>query len=252
MKIQIVQPTFFNSISRTFLISLLTLILIQSRVSGFYNQTKNYTFLNSINYIVDDTDPNDLQLIVQLRILNFDVSTWTLTDGSQGIFMAFGYGSQNFNDTDITMCIYQYRNLNSDQFVCSDSFSLYPNISGPPSVGQLLYVTNETQNIQEVKTLQSNFYKENKYSYGNFGLQFKRPFNTKEAKDYVLYQEMIKYVFGYGDLRNKLPEYSYIRSYWGTLDLIIKNDSIKDTTNSILTRCHLIILIIAIALLINI
>eukprot|EP00347_Sterkiella_histriomuscorum_P003701 403363275 len=161
--------------------------------ASFYNVSKNFTYQNSLQYVLNDTNPKNITMIMSMRIQNFDASQWTLTNGSNGFYMALGLGNQNFNDTDMILCTYQFYNKSTDNLKCVDATSLYPAINGPPSVGQLFYRTNETQNIFD---------------------------------DFALSQDIQKYIYGYGDIRNGNPEYSYIRTYWGVLDMIIKNETI--------------------------
>lgn len=168
-----------------FLISLYNNLSPVSAREGLYNVTRNITFLFSFQAIVDDSqDAANPTLRVQMRLYDYDATWWTTTNGSEGFFFYFGLGEMDLNNTDLIMCQYRHRNLSTDNFICYDTYSLYPAIDGPPSVGQLKYTMDRVQNVLNFKTIDKTLRTSGKYLRGDFIAEFQRKFTTNDSTDY--------------------------------------------------------------------
>ena len=47
----------------------------------------------SASYSVDTTNPIYSEFHVQLELLNYNITNWTLTNGGEGVFMGIGLGT---------------------------------------------------------------------------------------------------------------------------------------------------------------
>lgn len=79
------------------------------------------------SYSVDTSNPDNSELHVQLELLNYDISNWTITNengtfpSGQGVFMGIGLGSQAFGVSDLIICNFTQDAEQSKQlFDCFD------------------------------------------------------------------------------------------------------------------------------------
>ena len=83
----------------------------------------NFTYLNSLEYTIEDMNDNTTKISFTFRAIGYDVTAWSAHDGSEGFFFALGLGNTNFNDTDVVMCRYMDRgNPLFDNFECFDTW----------------------------------------------------------------------------------------------------------------------------------
>jgi hypothetical protein len=71
----------------------------------------------SINYTVyeDEAELKDF-FNATLSIQDFNISSWNTTDGTQGLWLGLSYGSKIRNNSDSTVCRYDFTNATSDVF----------------------------------------------------------------------------------------------------------------------------------------
>ena len=123
--------------------------------------------LYSINFTAyeDQQSLNDF-FNATLSIQDYNISTWNATNGD-GVWLGLGYGSQQLEGSDFTVCEYRFMDQPTDSFSCLD---------GKFENGNFTF--NENQNITGVQTLNASINFENKT--GNFSVAFSRPFITNE------------------------------------------------------------------------
>ncbi len=116
---------------------LIIFLILYAKLALSWNvQVANFTYYsNSIAYAVNTTNSSDLWLWVALTVNKYDISGWTATDGSQGFFVALALNSESFNHSNGYLCMFHYFNLSTDSLQCRDVDYIYPNLTGPPSVG---------------------------------------------------------------------------------------------------------------------
>ena len=63
------------------------------------------------SYSVDTSNPDTPEIHMQLELLNYDISNWTITNengtaipSGEGVFMGIGLGSQLFGLSDLIIC----------------------------------------------------------------------------------------------------------------------------------------------------
>ena len=113
-------------------------------------RSDNVTYRFTDNYHAEwytfDDGSGQLTLRVSLKLLNYDYSSWTATDGSFGHWLSIGFGKNQMPGADIIMCVFRYRGTTSDdKFVCFDRFA---NQRSMP-------IDDETQSVTDVDTLRS-------------------------------------------------------------------------------------------------
>jgi hypothetical protein len=71
---------------------------------------------------VENESSQNPSLLVTLNLQNFNTSSWTVIDGSEGVWLGLGYNATNEEQSpDFTLCYYNYTNSSSDQFTCKDA-----------------------------------------------------------------------------------------------------------------------------------
>ena len=70
-----------------------------------------------INYTVfeDESQSKDF-LNATLSIQDFNISSWNTTDGTQGLWLGLSYGSRIRNNSDSSVCRFDFTNSSSDVF----------------------------------------------------------------------------------------------------------------------------------------
>ena len=64
-------------------------------------------------------------LRVKLSLINWNISSWTLTDGSQGVWLSIGLGGTSMTNVQVIMCEFKFTGLTSDdKFKCYDRYSV--------------------------------------------------------------------------------------------------------------------------------
>ena len=71
-------------------------------------------------FTVDATNASNPNLIVTLKIINYNITSWTDTTGKLGLYMGVGFGTTSMASADIINCYYFYKNSASDKPVCYD------------------------------------------------------------------------------------------------------------------------------------
>ena len=80
---------------------------------------------NASSYSIDYSVFEDEALLkdffnATLMIQDLDISSWNLTDGSQGMWLGLSYGSKSRSNSDSTVCRYAFTNSTNDVFECID------------------------------------------------------------------------------------------------------------------------------------
>jgi hypothetical protein len=114
---------------------------------------KNY----SMKYDVIEAKGLDSKLNISLEINNIDTRAWNMTDGSQGLYLAFLENHREFPNATFVMCLYNYTNSSSDNFTCKhgvfDQEGLNP-------------IFDEVKNFTDVMTIANDL------NLGHFGVNF--------------------------------------------------------------------------------
>lgn len=100
-----------------------------------------------------------------LIIKDYNISHWSANNS--GLWLGLGYGSQQIENSDVTICSYNFTNFTSDSFICQD---------GKYENGTFNF--SENQNVTDVKTIIAEFNFET--NTANFSVGFMRPFITNE------------------------------------------------------------------------
>ena len=100
-----------------------------------------------------------------LIIKDYNISNWSANNS--GLWLGLGYGSQQIENSDVTICSYNFTNFTFESFICQDG--KYENGS---------FNFSENQNVTDVKTIIAEFNFET--NTANFSVSFMRPFITNE------------------------------------------------------------------------
>lgn len=136
-----------------------------------------------------------------LIIKDFNISDWTANNS--GLWLGLGYGSDMIENSDVTICSFNFTNSTTDTFICQD---------GKYENGAFNF--DENQNVTDVRTILAQFNFETNTS--NFEVGFMRPFITNEnqtGQDTNLTATQMNIVWAYGSnengiISNPLPENS--------------------------------------------
>ena len=108
------------------------------------------------------------------------------------MWLGLGYGSQQIENSDVTICSYNFTNSTSDSFICQDG--KYENST---------FNFTENQNVTDVITILAEFNFET--NTANFSVGFMRPFITNEnqtGQDTNLTATQMNIIWAYGNVEN--------------------------------------------------
>ena len=107
---------------------------------------------------------------MNLSLSNVNTSQWTLTDGSEGLWLGLGYNSTAADtSSDFTLCYYNYTNSTADHFTCKGA--LFNQTSSQ------FNTSASSQIVSNVMTLLAQVPPNNSSLLGNFSVSFTRPFS---------------------------------------------------------------------------
>jgi hypothetical protein len=74
-----------------------------------------------INYTVSKNESTMADVLnATLTLQDFNISSWNLTDGSQGLWLGVELNNNTRNDSDTIICKYEFTNTTNDTFKCID------------------------------------------------------------------------------------------------------------------------------------
>ena len=152
----------------------------------------------TIDYTVDYTNTANPSLVLQLKIENLDVSTWTATNGSQGLWVSLGWNTDEMDNADAAICLYYYRNAASDTFICSDF----------KADAEGNFNADTINNIMNVSTITGAGFRRttNTVVRGNFTVQFSRLFMTGDtAQDTIIRNKEFDVIYAVGSIVGSAP-----------------------------------------------
>ena len=83
----------------------------------------NFTQSYSMEYFTHNKNSKP-QVRFTLRMKDYDISSWTSTQGQFGIWLGIGFGKQMMDGSDIVHCQYVFSNNSAvDKFVCNDRYA---------------------------------------------------------------------------------------------------------------------------------
>ena len=127
-----------------------------------------------------------------LRMKDYDISSWTTTQGTYGIWLGIGFGSQIMDGADIVHCQYAFsNNSNVDKFVCNDRYSSIHSL--PPLDKQ-----RDTEDVNTVALIKRQ---DNGKFLATLEATFDRPCNTGDSEDEPLIMgSMNELIWAFGPL----------------------------------------------------
>jgi hypothetical protein len=154
---------------------LLALTAVNSQAITIQSATRvmNFTTAYSMEYFTHNKDAKP-QVRFTLRMKDYDISSWTTTQGTFGIWLGIGFGSQIMDGADIIHCQIQFSNsTTNDIFVCNDRYS---SIHSLPPLDAKRDTVDITTNLV-YKRLDSGKF------LATFEAVFDRPCNTGDTED---------------------------------------------------------------------
>ncbi len=154
---------------------LLLALTVNSQAITIQSATRvtNFTTAYSMEYFTHNKDAKP-QVRFTLRMKDYDISSWTTTQGTFGIWLGIGFGSQIMDGADIIHCQLQFSNsTTNDIFVCNDRYS---SIHALPPLDAKRDTVDISTNLV-YKRLDSGKF------VATFEAVFDRPCNTGDAED---------------------------------------------------------------------
>jgi hypothetical protein len=157
------------------------------------NFTQNY----SMEYFTHNGG-GKTQVRFLLRLKDYDISSWTSSQGSFGIWLGVGFGKTVMDGSDIVHCQYAFSNNSAvDKFVCNDRYASGYQL---PPLDSVRNTADVNTNVVIKRQVDGKF-------MATFEATFDRPVNTGDiVQDKpILMSSMNNLIWAFGQLTNSNP-----------------------------------------------